>query len=67
MTRGLRTAVKARHLSLVTCHIIIAVLLAWPAPSGAADPVPAPPPILEEEHRSRPAWVDRIGLGGFIR
>ncbi len=66
MTRGLRTAVKARHLSLVTCHII-AVLLAWPALACAADPGPAPPPVPEEEQRSRPAWVDRLGLGGFIR
>jgi hypothetical protein len=59
--------VKARHLSLVTCHIIIAVLLAWPALAGAAGPGLDPAPVPEEEQRSRPSWVDRLGLGGFIR
>jgi len=62
---------RAHNLKLITHNLKLAVaaivLLAWPASAGAADPGPDPAAVPEEEHRSRPAWVDRLGLGGFIR
>ena len=53
--------VNARHLSLVTCHII--TLLALPSLMLAADLPPEPP----EEPAEKPAWIKTLGLGGFIR
>ena len=56
--------VPGKQLSLVVHRsALIAVLLAIPAGLRAADPPPEPPAASF----GKPAWVERLGLGGFIR
>ncbi len=58
--------VNARHLSLVTCHVIMALLVELPDSLLAADVGPEPA-ALNEEAPARLDWVRTLGLGGFGR